>query len=292
MKSLMLNIMAVVAFVLLCGCTTVNWNLPQGFDPQHATADRLLIQVKPAEETGNHKVDPAIKKRLYEFLHHKFSSSARFVVLTGLQGDLTGTQNKFLQITPFLAYQREKLEGGNIYYCKVDILCQLLDLETGAHSNNGADDISCSGNSPIQIKNPVFWDGQEHFNVTTMDVDTMYNETFPQVWAELEKKIMEKFPVNARVTSVESTRSGTKVHINAGTSNGLRSSDLFKVYAVKNKMVTVVAMAKGLVGANDSTLTITKWNEDDATVRDIYIPQMMQNRADDLYVVAEPKKSQ
>ena len=81
----MLNMMAAAVLVFLCGCTTVNWNLPQGFDPQYATADRLLVQVKSAEETGNHKVDPAIKKKLYEFLYHQFSSSARFVVLTGLQ---------------------------------------------------------------------------------------------------------------------------------------------------------------------------------------------------------------
>ena len=289
MKSLMLNMMAAAALVFLCGCVTV-WDLPQGFDPQHST-DRILIQVEPAKETDNHKVDQAIKDKLNAFLSTKFSSSARFVVLTGFQGDLAGTQNKFLRISPYLTYHRDPKKAGNIYYCQTSISCQLLDLEAGALSNNGADYIQISKNCP----KPILVDrvyGQEHFSVTAMDVDTMFTETFPLVWKELEKKIAEKFPVNARVMTVQSTRSGTKLTISAGTSNGLRSSDLFKVYAVKNKMVTVVAMAKGLVGANDSTLTITKWNEDDATVRDIYMPQMMQNRADDLFVVAEPKKSQ
>ena len=289
MKSLMLNMMAAAALVFLCGCVTV-WDLPQGFDPQHST-DRILIQIEPAAPTGIQTVDPAIVKKLDTFLYDKFSSSARFVVLTGLQGDLAGTQNKFLQITPILTYHRRSGDSGNIYYCQTSISCRLLDLETGAHSNNGADDIQISKNCPKPIPVPIVY-GQEHFNLTGMDVDTMFNESFYLVWAELEKKIAEKFPVNARVMTVQSTRSGTKLTISAGTSNGLRSSDLFKVYAVKNKMVTVVAMAKGLVGKDDSTLTITKWNEDDATVRDIYMPQMMQNRADDLYVVAEPKKSQ
>ena len=292
MKSLMLNMMAAAALVFLCGCTTVNWNLPQGFDPQHAV-DRFYIQINPVKITnyGNYTLDPEIADALKISLYHKFTSSSRFVVLSEqIKGDLTGTQNKYLEITPKLALNCDPWPNTNVYFCSIRIICQLLDLETGAHSSNGADDIEINETSDTIQINKCY--NQEHYSLRPMDVDTLVNVTIPRVCEVLEKKIAEKFPVNARVTSVESTRSGIKVHIKAGTSNGLRSSDLFKVYAVKNKMVTVVAMAKGLVGANDSTLTITKWNEDDATVRDIYMPQMMQNRADDLFVVAEPKKSQ
>lgn len=289
MKSFVLNIMAAVALVFLCGCTTVNWNLPQGFDPQHAV-DRLLIQVKPAKITNNtnYTLDPAIESVLKKSLHSKFVSSSRAVALSEqIKGDLTGTQNKYLQITPTLAFNKSPWDSANVYFCSIHIVCQLLDLETGAHSNNGADDIAITEYShTIEIKKCY---NQEHYSLSRQDVDTLFNVTIPRVCEVLEKKIAEKFPVNARVMTVQTTRSGTKLTIRAGTANGLRSSDLFKVYAVKNKMVTVVAIAKGQVGKDNSTLTITKWNEDDATARDIYIPQMMQNRADDLYVVAVPK---
>ncbi len=285
MKSLMLNIIVAAAFIFLCGCKTVDWNLPQGFDPRHTT-DRLQVQIKPAVVSGIHRVDPAIVKKLNIFLYDKFSSSARFVVLTNHKGDLAGTQNKLLQITPMLSYLRYSKSSGNIYFCQTSISCRLLDLETGAHSNNGVDDIHVSKSSPDYITIPKIYN-QEHFDVTGVDVDTMFNGTFPLVWKDLEKKIAEKFPVNVRVATVQHTESGTKLAINAGTANGLRNSDLFKVYAVKNNIVTVVATAEGLVGKSNSTLTIKDWNMDDVNVRSVYRPQMENNQADNLYVVAE-----
>ena len=170
MKSLMLNMMAAAALVFLCGCSTGNKEQPQTAAPQHST-DRILVQIGPATVTGSHKVDPAIVKKLNMFLYSKFSSSARFVVLTGRQGELAGTQKKLLRITPVLTYHREPKKDGNIYYCQTSIFCRFLDLETGAHSNNVADDIQVSKYSnPIQVPRV---DGQESFNLTSVDVDTM-----------------------------------------------------------------------------------------------------------------------
>lgn len=286
MKSFTLNIAVAAVFIFLAGChTTINWNLPQGFNSKHST-DRILIQIEPAAVSGTHRIDPAIVKKLNTFLYDKFSSSARFVVLTNFKGDLSGTQNKFWKISPILTYHRKKGKNNSIYYCQTSISCQLLDLETGAHSNNGADDIPISKYCPRPIIVPRVW-GQEHFNLTGIDVDTMFDESFNLVWKELEKKIAEKFPVNAKVMTVQSTGSDTKLVINAGTANGLRNSDLFKVYAVKNNIVTVVATAEGLVGKSNSTLTIKDWNMDDVNVRSVYRPQMENNQADNLYVVAE-----
>ena len=198
MKSLMLNMMAAAALVFLCGCSTGNRDLPQTAASQHST-DRILVQIEPATVTGNHTVDPAIVKKLETFLYNKFSSSARFVVLTGRQGELAGTQKKLLRITPVLTYLRAPKKDGNIYYCQTSIFCRFLDLETGARSNNVADYIQISKNCPNPIIVPRV-NGQESFNQTSVDVDTMFNETFPLVWQELERKIMEKFPVNTKNT--------------------------------------------------------------------------------------------
>ncbi len=198
MKSLMLNMMAAAAFVLLCGCSTGNNELPQTAASQHST-DRILVQIEPATVTGNHTVDPAIVKKLETFLYDKFSSSARFTVLTGSKGELAGAQKKFLRIIPVLTYHRRPSPSGNIYYCQTSISCRLLDLETGARSNNVADDIQISKNCLRPIIVPRV-NGQESFNLTSVDVDTMFNETFPLVWQELERKIMEKFPVNTKNT--------------------------------------------------------------------------------------------
>ena len=102
MKSFMFNIAVAAVFIFLAGChTTINWNLPQGFNSKHST-DRILIQIEPAAVSGTHRIDPAIVKKLNTFLYDKFSSSARFVVLTNFKGELSGTQNKFLKISPIL----------------------------------------------------------------------------------------------------------------------------------------------------------------------------------------------
>ena len=196
MKSLMLNMMAAAALVFLCGCSTGNRDLPQTAASQHSP-DRILVQIEPATVTGNHTVDPAIVKKLETFLYDKFSSSARFTVLTGSKGELAGAQKKFLRIIPVLTYHRRPGYNGNIYYCQTTISCRLLDLETGARSNNVADDIQISKNCLRPIIVPRV-NGQESFNLTSVDVDTMFNETFPLVWKELERKIMEKFPVNTK----------------------------------------------------------------------------------------------
>ena len=189
----MLNMMAAAALVFLCGCSTGNRDLPQTAASQHST-DRILVQIEPATVTGNHTVDPAIVKKLETFLYDKFSSSARFTVLTGSKGELAGAQKKFLRIIPVLTYHRRPSPSGNIYYCQTSISCRLLDLE---RSNNVADDIQISKNCPRPIHVPRV-NGQESFNLTGVDVDTMFNETFPLVWQELERKIMEKFPVNTK----------------------------------------------------------------------------------------------
>ena len=195
----LLNIILIIGTLAIWGVIhscNANRNLQQTAASQYFP-DRILVQIEPATVPDNHKVDPAIVEKLNMFLYYKFSSSSRFVVLTGSKGELAGTQKKFLRVAPILTYQSEKLESGNIYYCKVDVLCRLLDLETGAHSNSGADDIQISKNCPNPIIVPRV-NGQESFNLTSVDVDTMFNETFPLVWQELERKIMEKFPVNTK----------------------------------------------------------------------------------------------
>ena len=288
MKSLILNIIVAAAFIFLCGCKTVDWNLPQGFDPSHTT-DRILIQIKPATITGvdTDMKNPAIEKKLNAFLYDKFSSSARFVILSERQGDLAGTQNKVLRIFPYLNFQSEKVGDVVLYYWETSILFRFFDLETGADSNNGVDNIppiKTSCRNPIVIEN--FYH-KPHRDLNFREISTKLDKSFDPVWKELEKRIAEKFPVNAKVLAVQSTGSDTKLVINAGTANGLRNSDLFKVYAVKNNIVTVVATAEGLVGKSNSTLTIKDWNMDDVNVRSVYRPQMENNQADNLYVVAE-----
>lgn len=288
MKSLILNIIVAAAFIFLCGCKTVDWNLPQGFDPSHTT-DRILIQIKPATITGvdTDMKNPAIEKKLNAFLYDKFSSSARFVILSERQGDLAGTQNKVLRIFPYLNFQSEKVGDVVLYYWETSILFRFFDLETGADSNNGVDNIppiKTSCRNPIVIEN--FYH-KPHRDLNFREISTKLDNSFDPVWKELEKKIAEKFPVNVRVATVQHTESGTTLAINAGTANGLRNSDLFKVYAVKNNIVTVVATAEGLVGKSNSTLTIKDWNMDDVNVRSVYRPQMENNQADNLYVVAE-----
>lgn len=287
MKSLILNIIVAAAFIFLCGCKTVDWNLPQGFDPSHTT-DRILIQIKPATITGvdTDMKNPAIEKKLNTFLYDKFSSSARFVILSERKGDLTGTQNKVLQIFPYLAFQNKNVGDVVLYYWKISILFRFFDLETGADSNNGVDNIPPieTHSEPIVIEN--FYE-KTHRDLNLGEINTKLDESFGPAWKKLKKRIAEKFPVNAKVSAVQSTGSDTKLVINAGTANGLRNSDLFKVYAVKNNIVTVVATAEGLVGKSNSTLTIKDWNMDDVNVRSVYRPQMENNQADNLYVVAE-----
>lgn len=287
MKSLILNIIVAATFISLCGCHTVDWNLPQGFDPSHTT-DRILIQIEPATITSvdTDMKNPAIEKKLNTFLYDKFSSSARFVILSERKGDLVGTQNKVLRIFPYLAFQNKNVGNVVLYYWETSILFRFSDLETGADSNNGVDNIPPieTHSEPIVIEN--FYD-KPHRDLYSREISTKLNESFDPVWKKLQKRIAEKFPVNAKVTAVQSTGSDTKLVINAGTANGLRNSDLFKVYAVKNNIVTVVATAEGLVGKSNSTLTIKDWNMDDVNVRSVYRPQMENNQADNLYVVAE-----
>lgn len=190
-KMLLYGLIGVIFW--LCGYNA-NRNLPQAAAPQYFS-DRILVQIEPATVTD--KVDPAIVKKLNTYLYNKFSSSASFVVLTGSKEDLAGTQKKLLRITPVLTYHQIPGVRGNIYYCQTSISCRLLDFETGVRSNNVADDIQISKNCPNPIIVPLV-NGQESFKLTSEDVDTMFNETFPLVWQELERKIMEKFQVNTK----------------------------------------------------------------------------------------------
>ena len=85
---------------LLHSCNA-NCNICRSAASQHFH-DRILVQIEPATVPDNHKVDPAIVEKLNMFLYYKFSSSSRFVVLTGSKGELAGTQKKFLRVAPIL----------------------------------------------------------------------------------------------------------------------------------------------------------------------------------------------
>lgn len=296
---------AAAGLLLLCGCSSVNWSLPQAFDYNHRM-DTILIQIKDPEVSPiivnvqqgagaqailvpvQLSIDSAVKQKLKTFLYDQFASSARFRVLTGLKGEHAGSENKVLQISPVLEYLRHPFPEANIYYCQTSISCRLLDLQEGTFSGNGADIIGAHGFCPDPIRVPVIY-GREHFDIRPMDINTMFSASFPVVWKKLEKEIAKKFPANAKIAKVATNGNRTKLFFPGGTANGFRRDYEFKVYAVEDGIVTVVALASGQIGKNHSTLTVDKWNMDDPAVKEKYYPQMVKNQADNLYVVAAPR---
>lgn len=282
-KIITLCVAVIFSLGLFSGCrSTVDWSLPQGFDYEHSM-DRILIQIEPATVSRGFNVDPAIVKKLNEFLFHQFSSSARFVVLSGTSGQLAGTQNKVLKITPIL--MRKQHPRAPVYYCQTAITCRLFDLETGTFSNNGADDIRVAKNSP-GVHIPEFYQKSHRDMVWSSSLD----DSFEFVWKELEKRIAAKYPANAKIASVQSIGNQTTFSIAAGVANGFRNDDVFKIYTVKNGIATVVALASGQIGKSHSTLTVTEWNMEDLRVKEIYYPRIMNNDIRDLYVVTEKRR--
>ena len=259
-----LKLMLVLGFVaLLSGCSTVDFSMPSGFS--HG-ARKDLIRMKFAEPQSNVQLSASQKSALLELPKTTMISNKRFVVLAGSKGELTGMENYDFEIRPYADLTQVSSQRYHGYGCIIKLDVRLNDKTAGAYEDGF---VIKDGFALEKTNNRIGSSGY------TMDWNLVFSKAYFKALKQMNAKIREIYPICGTVINFKNKVEKMEFQIDRGTNYGIEKNDEFVVYYVdSDESITIVALAKGMIGRERSYLTVTHWNTQDSEVLHEIMPRI------------------
>ena len=262
------NLIAIITLAcVISGCTTTNWQKPDGF--HGGDKEFVTLKFKPQISIGLGK-DRAEEIYLENYIATKLADSKRFNVLaSGYKGDYSNNATVVLELTPTVRLIRsDRSRTTALFKVITTIDCKNVDLQTGTYSGVGTFAVRGTPKVPYVSKAPV---GAYH----QPDIPGLCEESYNAALKQFIQKLNCLFPVTGSVSGMVTFGNKTTFQFMRGTIDGVESFDDILIYAVENKRISpTIAIAKAEVALNQSTLTVTEWNTSDPEVKNNLMPRI------------------
>ena len=199
MKHFRLSILALVVIVCFTGCTSVDFSLPSGFS--HG-AKKDIICVKFTEPLSNIQLTAGQKNQLVEIPKTTLIRNKRFVVLSGAQGDLSGTENYDFEVRPYVDLAQVSNQAYQGYGCLVKLDVKLNDKAAGAYE----DGFTVRAGANVNLSRSRFKSG----GVARVDWNTLFSEAYNKALIQMDSNIKAIYPVCGTVINIKNKAAKTE----------------------------------------------------------------------------------
>lgn len=269
-----INLIAAAALAcIVSGCSTTNWQKPEGF--HGGDKEFVVLKFKPQNSVGFVK-NKAQEEFLENYLINKLAGSKRFNILaSGYKGDYSNDAAVVLELTPTVTLSGHPLDRAQTriaYTVHTVIACNSVDLQSGTY--NGVGTLDGKGNSKVPYISQVIAGAQY---LHQPDITGLCASSFDRALSDFIRKLNKQFPVTGKVSGMATFGNKTTFQFLRGTIDGVEVSDEILIYAVENKRISpTIAIARAEVALSQSTLTVVKWNTSDPEVSGSLIPRIFR----------------
>lgn len=271
MKKLKKLFPIVTLAALLSGCSTVSseyWKKPDGFHGDDKEFVTLKFNRQISIGLGENKSEELY---LEKYLATKLADSRRFNVLAaGYKSE--NPNDVVLELTPTVRLVHAFTDTSKttaLFNVLTSIDCKNIDLHSGTYSNVGTFTVQGKAKVPYLSKAPF---GSYH----QPDLPGLCAASYNDVMKQLIKELNIRFPITGKIDKMAQFGNKTTFQFLRGTIDGVESTDEILIYAKeKNGRITpTIAVAKGEVALNQTSLTVVKWNTGDEEVKGYLMPRI------------------
>ncbi len=265
-----------VMMMVLVSCVTTSvardksqdFVLPTGFD--YMDKDIIYIELNKLTCSGLELSEETVA-RFNDILRNRLSGVKRFSIISDKkEGAYSKSGEIFVTITPSIVFKVASSFNNHTFGATATLPVMFTRKRTGIEE----DAFTAKGTAWNKTSR---LDSAEKDGIKETYAETYARKAFGLACNDLVRKLAKKFPLSSTVMGVQNQGKNTIMTLDRGALWGYANEDLYQIYEMKDGMATVAAIAYGLVGRENSTLTIIRWNDDNDYVKNELKPSILKN---------------